>query len=225
MRSACSDHSQSRSALQNRSLASSVASPSLGASISTVRWQISICLPLSPSTSFRKLTTKCDMSLSCDTMRTVCLREGAGRALAHPAVTRRLSYRALLSLGCYAAFCQLGRMSAPLSLATLLLLCGSCAKARSPASVNASKLVFPVFAHRMMHWATCLRRLCFPPFGQHAQAFSSATSIAARVLRSKCSTIIVEPPPRKSSIDEPLSSQFRGIGEGVLMSRKNFHVK
>jgi hypothetical protein len=30
---------------------------------------------------------------------------------------------------------------------------------------------------------------------------------------------------KNSSIDEPLSSQFTGIGEGVLMSRKNFHVK
>jgi hypothetical protein len=50
----------------------------------------------------------------------------------------------------YAAFCQLGRMSAPLSLAEPLLFCGNCMMARSPASINSSKLVLPVFAHRMM---------------------------------------------------------------------------
>lgn len=87
------------------------------------------------------------------------------------------------------------RMSALLGLADLLLGCGSCARAHSPASVNASKLVFPVFAHRMMLWATRLRRLCAPPFGQRSQAFSSAPSIAAIVGRSKRSTIIVESPP------------------------------
>jgi hypothetical protein len=107
---------------------------------------------------------------------------------------------ALTALGRYArgplgvayavALCQLSRVYAPLSLADRLVRCGSCARARSPASVNASKLVFPVFAHRMMLWATRLRRLCVPPFGQRSQAFSSATSIAAIVGRLKRSTII-----------------------------------
>src|SRR5262249_41775189 len=66
MRSACSDHSQSLSALQNLCLAISLASPSVGASISRIFWHISACRPLSPSTSFMKLTTKCDIGASCD---------------------------------------------------------------------------------------------------------------------------------------------------------------
>jgi hypothetical protein len=40
----------------------------------------------------------------------------------------------------------LGRMSAPFSLADPLLLCGNCTMARSPASINAPKLVLPIFA-------------------------------------------------------------------------------
>src|SRR6516165_5008955 len=61
IRSACSDHSHNRSALQNFCLASSLASLSLGASTSSVLWQISICRPLPPSTSFMKLMTKRDI--------------------------------------------------------------------------------------------------------------------------------------------------------------------
>src|SRR5689334_6295435 len=47
-----------------------------------------------------------------------------------------------------AALCQSGGMAIPPPLAPLAPCCDSSAKARSPASVNASKPVFPVFAHR-----------------------------------------------------------------------------
>jgi hypothetical protein len=77
----------------------------------------------------------------------------------------------------------------------------------------------------MMLWATRLRRLCVPPFGQRSQAFSSATSIAAIVGRLKRSTVIVESPAtRNGSINEPLREDefLRGVSEAGLMRDKCF---
>jgi hypothetical protein len=77
----------------------------------------------------------------------------------------------------------------------------------------------------MMLWATRLRRLCVPPFGQRSQAFSSATSIAAIVGRLKRSTVIVESPAtRNGSINEPLREDefLRGVSEAALMCDKCF---
>ena len=55
-RSACSDHSRSRSVSQNFFFASSVASLLLAASISSKLWQISAWLPFSPRMSLRNRT-------------------------------------------------------------------------------------------------------------------------------------------------------------------------
>jgi hypothetical protein len=98
-------------------------------------------------------------------------------------LARHVRQPASLAIGAYAA----------LSTSALFWPPGGRATARSPASTSAPKQVLPVRAHRMMLWATLLRRRCSPPFGQRSHALSSATSMAAIVRRSKRSVIMPKP--------------------------------
>src|SRR5215471_15215565 len=79
----------------------------------------------------------------------------------------------------------------------------------------------------MILLATRLRRLCCPPFGQHAQAFSSATSIAAIVRWSKHSTIIVKsPPPKQPGLTRRSVRKFYEESVNLLfICPKTSHVK
>lgn len=101
-------------------------------------------------------------------------------------LARHVRQPASLAIGAYAA----------LSTSALFWPPGGRATARSPASTSAPKQVLPVRAHRMMLWATLLRRTCSPPFGQRSHTLSSATSMAAIVRRLKRSVII--PKPRRT---------------------------
>src|SRR5690242_1697666 len=79
----------------------------------------------------------------------------------------------------------------PIGYADLAIFTGRRAmRTRSPASVSAPSVLFPLRAHRRMASATRFLTSCVSPPGVFAQTRSSATSILASVRRSKLSSII-----------------------------------